>query len=245
VVTTVFAAATGQLGHVMTLALGVATAVIALAAAVAALSAAETRGAGIVLALCGAGAFVELLAHALAVRAGDAALASLFAAARGLATFGFALDVISVLLAILWLSAKDRVRLGVLAASILIAGATIAWLGHRGATTLDIGGRYDVLIARTLSELVRHPRPFVPTVACYALEASALILALVCAFGRSRTALATSAVSLALAARMATDIPVHALALALGALLTPLAGARRPSAASHADPHASPWTRAP
>ena len=80
-------------------------------------------------------------------------LASLFAAARGLATIGFGLDVISVLIAILWFSAKDRVRLAVVAAGVLIAGATIAWLGQRGATTLDIGGRYDVLIARTLAEL--------------------------------------------------------------------------------------------
>jgi hypothetical protein len=235
VITTVFAAATGQLGLVMTLALGGATALIALAAAIASLSAPDTRGAGIVLGLCGAGALVELLAHALAVRAGEAALASMFAAARGLATFGFALDVGSVLLALLWLGAKSPRRLVLSAAGVLVLATAVAWFAHRGATTLDVGGRYDVLVARTLAELVRHPRPFVATVICYALEAAALILAIVCAFSRSRAALATSAVSLALAARMSTDIPLHALALTLGALLTPLAATRLVAPASRTD----------
>jgi hypothetical protein len=68
-----------------------------------------------------------------------------------------------------------------------------------------------------------------------------------CAFGRSRAALATSAVSLVLAARMATDIPLHALALTVGALLTPLALTRIAPTQSHpptsrTDPSASTAT---
>jgi hypothetical protein len=100
-----------------------------------------------------------------------------------------------------------------------------------------------------MAELSRHPRPFVPTVVSYALEASALLLALICAFGRSRAALATSAVSLVLGARMSTDIPLHALALTVGALLTPLALTRLAPTPSHppasrTDPSASVTPRA-
>ena len=72
---------------------------------------------------------------------------------------------------------------------------------------------------------MRHPRPFVPTVFTYGVEVAAFGIALVAAFARGRSALGAVAIAFTLAARMATDIPLHALALALGALLAPLAAA--------------------
>ena len=148
IVTTVFAAATGTLGPVVTLALALGTSVLALTAAAAALGASETRAAGFVLGLAGLGALIQLVARVLAVRASDAALASLFSAARGLATVGFALDVATLLLALLWLSGRNPVRFSILTGAITLLGVFSAWLAYRGATMVDAagGGGMDVLV---------------------------------------------------------------------------------------------------
>jgi hypothetical protein len=99
----------------------------------------------------------------LAIRASDAALASLFTAARWLATIGLFLDLASLIVALLWLAGKSRVRLAVLAVGSAAVGIVIGWLAHRGATSYDSTGGVDVLVSRTLAELVRHPEPFVQT----------------------------------------------------------------------------------
>lgn len=222
----------------MTLALAVGTSALAVAAASASMGASETRAAGIVLALAGAGSFVLLVARVLAVRASDAALATLFSAARAVATVGFALDVAMLLLALLWLAARSRIRLGLMTAGVALIGAVAAWLAYRGAVMLDVvgSGSVEVLISRASSELVRHPRPLVPTVAVYGVEIAAFAAALVAAATRTRSGLASAAIALALGARMATDIPIHALALVLAALMAPLASASALRAAPPARP---------
>jgi hypothetical protein len=157
------------------------------------------------------------------MRASDTALASLFGAARWLASAGLAFDLASLVVALLWLAGKSRLRLASLCAAVAGAGALVAWLALRGATGFETAGSLEVLVSRTMAELVRHPRPLLITHLSYALETAALALALIAALSRSRAPLATTAIALAIAARAATDIPVHALALTLGALLTPLA----------------------
>jgi hypothetical protein len=226
IVTTVFAATTGALGPSLTFALAVGTSVLALTAAAVALSTPEARAAGIVLALCGAAAFVQLVARVLAMRASDAALASLFGVARWLATGGLAFDLASLLVALIWLAGKNRIRLALLAGPAAIAGALIGALALRAAGSFDSVGSLDLLVSRTMAELVRHPRPLLQTQVSYGFETAALVLALLAALSRARGALATTAIAFAIAARAATDIPVHALALTLGALLGPLAAAQ-------------------
>ncbi len=233
-VTTVLAAAVGQLGPALTLALAAGTSVLALTGAVASFGPADTRAAGIVVGLAGTGAFVQLVARVLAVRASEAALASLFTTARWLATAGFVFDVASLVVALLWLSSRSRVRMAVIAFATCAIGALFAYFAFRGATTVDASGRVDELIARSLAELVRHPRALVPTVVLYAVEAAALALALYAAVARSRPGLAAVAVALAIAARSSTDMPIHGLALALAALLVPLASARSVELAARA-----------
>jgi hypothetical protein len=227
IVTTVFAATTGALGGSLTFALALATSALALCAAAVSLGTPAVRAAGIVLGLSGAAAFVQLVARVLAMRASDGALESLFNAARWLATAGLAFDLASLVAALLWLAGKSRLRLAALAAVLTATGALSGLLARRGVASFESIGHVSQLVSRTLSELVRHPRPMLePPEIIYGFETAALLLALIAALSRARGALATTAISLAISARAATDIPVHALALTLGALLVPLAAAQ-------------------
>jgi hypothetical protein len=182
-----------------------------------ALSRASARAAGLVLSLTGSAALVYVLSRVVAIDASERALGSLFDMSRNVATVGFMLDVTALLVALVWLAARSGLRLLLMSVLLVAAAAFLSFLAQRGS-------RYDatlvqVLLARSLGELIRYPAPFVALAVREALELALLLLALAFVASRRHSASLEVAVALALVSRAATDIPAFALLQILAALL--------------------------
>lgn len=201
----------------LTLGLGVLSALITLSTAPYALSRATSRAAGLVMAFTGSAALVYVLSRVIAIDASERALGSLFDLSRNVATLGFVLDAAALIVALIWLAARSWQKLA--ATSILIACVAVflSMLAQRG-------DRYDatlvqILLARSLGELIRYPAPFVAPLVRQALELALILLSPVLAVSRRHAAALEVAVALALVSRAATDIPAFALLQILAALL--------------------------
>jgi hypothetical protein len=82
---------------------------------------------------------------------------------------------------------------------------------------------WQVVAARSLAELTRHPTPLLTPPVRFALELGVLATTLVVLLSRRRGHAIHALIAFALVARGATDIPALALMLTLAALIAPLA----------------------
>jgi len=204
-----------------TLGVAASSAIVALASAAHALSSARTRAVGLVLGLAGTAALVFAVARLMSINASERALASLFDTSRSIATFGFVLDIATMAIAALWLASRRWLRLAVTLSVLLTIAALFAWNAAR-STTYD-QALWQVLLARTLDELVRHPAPLVPLFVRHAVEVLALMTAGALLLARPRALPLQTALALTLMSRASTDIPLFALLLLVAALLAALA----------------------
>jgi hypothetical protein len=223
VLTLVMASARGPIDANWTLGLGLLAAGLAAAATPLALRRPHTRGAGLILGICATAALVHVGSRLVAVQASVHAWPLVFAAARIVATLALLLDVAALVVAGLWL-AQRRWRLASGVATVVLAVAAVASWGalmgsHYEAST------WQVLAARTLAELVRHPVPAVAPVVRYGVELATLGATVAVLLSRSRESAQVALVALVLLAHTATDIPVLGLAVTLAALIAPLAAA--------------------
>lgn len=223
VVTLVMASSTRELPLLLALGLAVLSSFMALFASVPTVLKDHTRATGLVVGLAGLTALVGVLARALAVWASHEALTRLFRAAQTLATIAWVLDVVTLAVAIAWLSARRwkpalAIWLPVVALSVALAAASLY-----GSPRPD--GAFG-LVTKGVHAFLRHPFPFVPGVLHFALGVTLFLAVPASLLQRPERPYARSAIALALLSRTGTDIPVLALALLLGSLLAALAAAR-------------------
>jgi hypothetical protein len=219
-VSLVVAAMQSTLAPHMSLGLGVMSALVALCAAPRSLASAGSRAVGLVLGLSGLSALVHLGSRMLAIIASERALRPLFDLSRNLATLGLVLDAVGLLLAVVWACSRRWVLFVVL--SLVVTGIAVALsvLGQRGV-------RYDatlgeVLLARSLGELVRHPAPFLTLWMRQAFEVAIFAWSICFLLLRRHAASLEVALALAILARAGTDVPAFGLFLVVAALLAAL-----------------------
>lgn len=208
------------------LALALASGALALAAAPRLVQTPRTRAIGLVLALTGFGGLLHAVGQGLALQANLEALPDRFVTARIFETASFAFGVVAAACAAAWLFGKGhRSWLKLLAA---LAGATLC--SHAAVLGSGPDARfYEVLASRSLGYLLRQPAPYVPAVFLGIAILFQFILALWLVLAR-RAASSRLVLSLCLISAGATDIPLLALALTLGALIAraELPGAAEP-----------------
>ena len=200
--------------------LGASSGLVAVASAPRALAAGPSRAAGLVLLIAGLSAFVEILARALALRAGERALAGWFWGAQVIATLAFALELVALLLVALWVGGRRPWATAVGAAVVAAVAVATTAAGVRG---LGVDAHpIEVFLARALGELTRHPRPLVPLTMLHALEVARYALVLAAILVPARAPTSAAALALALLAVGSTDVPACAVMLAIAALVGPL-----------------------
>ncbi len=225
VITLVLAAARGPIASKWTLGLGFCAAALAGSAAWPALRSATTRASGFVLALAATAAALQVSARVVAVHASEHALPSVFWVARLLTSSALFLDVAALVIVVVWLGAGRPRRAAIVIGIVLAAVALGCWGALRGS---QLGASlWQVLAARSLAELTRHPMPLLSPLVRFAMELGVLATTAIVLVSRRRGHAIHALVAFALVARGATDIPALALMLTLAALIAPLASVSR------------------
>jgi hypothetical protein len=191
------------------------SAALGLAAARPALRTAQSRAAGLMLLLVTLGSLVSAFARVLALYASQELEAELFGLARGIATAGLLIDVLSVLLAALWVARRWRFGVGLMA-SLASLAALVVWLGAHSVELVD-GQGWGLFIGRALAALTAHPDPLVETGFRYFVEIYAILVAGVSLWFRRPLGVGET-LCFALLARVSGDVPSCALMLMLAAL---------------------------
>jgi hypothetical protein len=222
VVTVAIGAAGGVLQPDVTVAMGICSASAAIGAAAIAVRPAETRAGGLIVALQGVAALVQLVARALALFASEQAMTAWYQTARQLSTAAFMIDAASIALTLVWLSGARVRRALTLVVPIVLLSVGLSWSALRGS--FEGAPVWQVVLARAFGELARPPIPLVVPVLRYWVESLALItaVAVLVTPGQSAKAL-RAALALALLCRASTDVPALALLLLLAACLLALA----------------------
>ena len=194
--------------------------VLGIVAAGTALASPRSRAAGLVLLFAVLSGTLFLFARLVLGQPDEPITAGSFELSRSGATIAWGLDVLSLVVASVWICARSPIWTGPV--FVLLAGfaALAAWLASAGS--LDGASLGQVVAARMMAELVRPPLPHVSSLLRHSVEAFALLLAAAAAFAPQRPLVVRIAVSLTLLARASFDIPMSALFLVLGGLLTPL-----------------------
>lgn len=186
----------------------------------------SVRAAGLFLLLTFLASLANTGGRLLALRASIEALPRPYAIARGLATAGLALDIVSLAWLVAWLVLSapknsrnhDRYRtlayLGISAA----LGICCALLGRLGR---DSGANFvEIIIGRSISALGREPSPFGTTLLGPTIDVIALLFAgLLLTRPKHINCVIRWAVALLLLGRCSPDIPIHAACLTAGTLL--------------------------
>lgn len=203
----------------LSLVLAFATAGPLLLAAPLALRRAETRAAGLVLALAGAAGLLHVVGRAVALHAAEEASVTGFRVAQWLETFATVIDVstLGVVGAYVWRRSSTRTR-AVLCAT-LLAGLFVVFVAS-GAREPDAPW-WRVLPGRMLDQFLRNPAPFIPEIVLYAVEVTSLALVVVALALHARLGAVSALFAACIAGRAAADIPVPALSLLLAGLMTP------------------------
>ena len=221
VITLVLAAARGPIASKWTLGMGFCAAALAGSAAWPALRSATTRASGFVLALAAMAATLQVLARVVAVQASEQALPTVFWIARLLASTALLLDTTALVIVVVWLGASRPGRAAVVAGIVLAVVVLGSWGALRGSQLN--ASLWQVLAARSLAELTRHPTPLLGPPARFAMELGVLATTAIVLCSRRRGHAIHALIAFALVARGATDIPALALMLTLAALIAPLA----------------------
>ena len=221
VITLVLAAARGPIASKWTLGLGFCAAALAASAVRPALRRATTRAPGLVLALAATAALLQVVARLVAVHASEYALPTVFWIARLLASGALLLDATVLTIVVTWLGAGRWARVVAVAGIVLAVVILGSWGAVRGSQLS--ASLWQVLAARSLAELTRHPTPFVAPPVRFAVELGVLATTAIALLSRRRGHAIHALMVFALVARGATDIPALALMLTLAALIAPLA----------------------
>lgn len=213
-----------RLNLAVTLAPAISAALLAMWASPFALRDPRSRALGIVLGFSGLLALAQVGSRLLGIIASNQALADLFTAARGVATFSLLLDTATIGFVGYWLLAPHPQRGAIVGGILVVLAAGIAWVGSTGAG--PDANTAQVLVGRSLDELTPNPSPFVAEPLRHAIEVLALLVAGVCVFARRTEAATAGAMSMVLLARGSTDIPLCAESLLIASLMAPLISAR-------------------
>jgi hypothetical protein len=211
----VISASSRHLSTAWLIALVALSAALGIAAARPALRSAQSRAAGLILLTVTLGSLVSAFGRVLALYASQQVEAELFGLARGIATAGLLLDVLSVLLAAAWVARRWRFGAGLVAGLASLA-ALVVWVGSLGVDAAD-GVGWGRFTARALLSLTAHPDPFVDSGLRYFVEIYALLVASVALWPRRPPGVG-EAVCFALLARVSGDVPSCALMLMLASL---------------------------
>lgn len=201
---------------------------LALAASPALLKNEATRAMGLAVTLGGIGGGLHAAGRYLAYKASLGSLPTEFAVARACETVAFVLHLGVVVLAILWL--RSRGWSFALKLFAITALAVVLALGaQRGS--LYHAAVWEVLASRMLGRLLTDPMPFAPEwvtgiIGVMTIALSAWLIA------RLRPSLTALVVCFCLLSGRSTDVPLLALALALGTIV-----ARLPSSQASLPPH--------
>ncbi len=213
----VSAAMQGPLAPRMIQWLGLLSALTALIASTQALGRPLTRAVGLVLGATSLAALAHMGSRLVAIDASERAVVTLFDLSRNLATIALGLDLIVIGVAVVWLSpGRTPSRLAALLA--LLAGTALCVLLAQRGMGYD-AGLPQILLGRSLGELVRHPLPFAPLWVRQAFEIMTLMIGFAVVFWRRRPASLQVALGLALLSRTGSDVPALALFLVVAALL--------------------------
>lgn len=223
VVTLVMASATRELPVLLVLGLASLASFMALFAAVPAIAGEHSRAAGLVIGIAGLTSLSSVLGRALAIWASQEALTHLFRVAQTLATFTFVLDLVSLGVAIAWLSARrPRASLLVWIPTVLLGAALALVSLYTTPAPESVLG----LVTKGVNAFMRHPYPFVPGVLHFFLTLTLFLAVPATLLCRGDRPYARAAIALALLAKSGTDIPVLALSLLLASLLAGISRAR-------------------
>ena len=191
------------------------SAALGIVAARPALRVSQSRAAGLILLTVTLGSLVSAFARVLALYASQELEAELFGMARAVATAGLLLDVLSVLLAAVWVARRWRFG-AALAAGLASLAMLVVWVGSHSAAPAD-GEGWARFAARALVSLTAYPEPFVASGLRYFVEIYALLVASVALWLRRPPGVG-EALCFALLARVSGDVPSCALMLMLAAL---------------------------
>lgn len=216
----VMLASTTGLDAPASLFLGLACLALAAASAGTALGVPASRAQGLVLSMVALGAACRLAVRAIGVGASSAPDGAWFSRASWVLAAGSAFDFFAVALAATRLLAEKRRYASFAFGGLLLLSGFVAWGGLRGS--LEGARMWQVIAARSLSDLASNPTLPSPSGAIYALDSLAVLLAGLVALWPGRISSGIVAVGLALLSRPGVDVPVSALVLALGALAAPL-----------------------
>ena len=188
-----------------------AAVVASLAGAYAAAGKPHTRALAAVLAVLAFAAMARFGAWWVAVYAGDTASVRLFSTARGLATAGILFEAAAQLLAVTWLSTRNRGGgLGQLGAFVALGGAVaLTWGVAQGVHSS--ASLWQAVLHTALADAPGVPSPYgLDALATFLVPAS-LLLALATAAQPRQVVAVLVAMSLALVSRGAFDAPLRAL----------------------------------
>lgn len=215
--------------------IGVLAALLAIGAAWDARRAPFARPVALVLGLVGLGALARLAGVALAIRAADPTRVGLAVPARGIATAGFVIDALAVLVTIAVLAPRKPKEAGGggsgdarpqhLASPLTLAALALALLATRQALAggVEEASALDVLFRRALDRLLTRPSPLLPLGVQLFAAALGVLVALSALLARRDVPALTGALALALVARAAPDAPLGALSLVIAAFSLALA----------------------
>ena len=220
VVVLVMMAASQALDPQISLAMAVSSTAMAIMALPTALTSARARAAGLVLATAALSSATQIAARAFAIHSSNQALTSLFLFSRGVATFALVLDILGIALVGIWLGARRWKWALAAAAAVVGASAFFAWAALKGSSYP--AEAWQVIAARTLTAMTRHPAPLVLPHLRWMVEVLALFAAALAVAVPTRLPRLQAALALALLARASTDIPLLALCLVLAALIAGL-----------------------
>lgn len=229
--TTLFAAllAHNQLALFWSVALAVIVTSILGVSALTMLRTAEKRAVSLVALGIALTALVHTLARILALVAAEQASVLGFSFARGLATFGFGLELVCLAAAGAWLLAPPTPVPRAVGAVLVAIGPALALAASR-----DEG--WGLVLGRTLEHLTAHPDPALPLIVRFTVELWGFAAVILCLVTRSRKSGLLGVLGLTLLGRASADVPLGAVFLLNGALALQLlpnpAGSDEPQGAA-------------
>jgi hypothetical protein len=220
VLTLTIAASKADLTPTLTLALGCASALVALFSGARSIRLPKTRALGLVLGVIGAAAMLQTTVRVIALEASDRALAELFVAARALATLSFVLFVAAVVIVVAWLLAGCK-RGSIAAGAVLLVCVLLAWVADLGSRYGASGASY--LLGRTLMEMSRQPSPLVAPLVRHWVLLVSLGASLAAVLWPRRDRLVQACLAIVVLTGVDTDVPALGLLLVLTSLSATLA----------------------
>lgn len=206
-------------GRILEPQLGSALAISAVVAATlvspVALYSPASRAVGLVLAMTALSGALDFAGVRLSAKAIEDGSVSSYRVASGLATGGFVLEFLLVALVFSWLAARRRRHAIVLSLSSVVFGLFLVW-ALRGGSSANASA-FQVILARSVSGLLRAPAPFVPPAVRLLLEAASMVGAIGALVATRRAPLAP-VIALCLIARGSLDVPIPALLLVVAAI---------------------------